>query len=343
MSLAAAQWDAFVAAHPRGHLLQTPAWGELKSRFGWSAQIVTVAGPGAVPRAGALVLFRRLPLGASLAYVPRGPLVDWDDAAGAERLLAALDQACRARGAICLKWEPDLPDTPAFRDRIAGLGFRPSPHTVQPQRSLLVDLAGGEAVALARLKQKTRYNLGLARKKGVTARAAGPADFGGFLALMAETGQRDRFGVHAPDYYRQAHALFHAAGRCELILAELNGQLLAGVMVFALGRQAWYFYGASSTRERGRMAPYLAQWEAMQWARAQGALTYDLWGVPDAEEADLEANFEQRRGGLWGVYRFKRGWGGRLIRSVGAWDRVYNPVFYSLYVSYARRRGAALG
>jgi lipid II:glycine glycyltransferase (peptidoglycan interpeptide bridge formation enzyme) len=340
MPLADAEWDAFVASHPHGHLLQTAAWGELKSAFGWTATVVSVPGAtGGAPTAGALVLFRRLPLGLSLAYVPRGPVADYDDPAGLRRLLEALETAARARGAICLKWEPDLPDSPGCRALLAGLGFRPSAHSVQPQRSLVVDLAEGEAAVLARMKPKTRYNIGLARKKDVSARpAAGPADLERFTGLMAETGERDGFGVHAPDYYRRAYDIFHPLGRCELILAEHGGQPLAGVMAFGLGRRAWYLYGASSGRERNRMAAYLAQWEAMRWAMGTGALTYDLWGVPDEDEAALEAGFEQRRDGLWGVYRFKRGWGGRLARTVGAWDRVYNPVLYRLYLAYVGNR-----
>jgi lipid II:glycine glycyltransferase (peptidoglycan interpeptide bridge formation enzyme) len=344
MSPAAAQWDSFVAAHPGGHLLQTAAWGELKAAFGWAAETVTVpSAAGGQPEAGALVLFRRLPLGLSLAYVPRGPVADFDDPAALGPLLAALEAAARAHGAICLKWEPNLPDSAGCRARLAGLGFRPSAHSVQPRRSLVVDLSGGEDATLARMKPKTRYNIGLARKKDVSARLAGPDDLERFMGLMAETGERDGFGVHAPEYYRKAFDLFHPQGRCALILAEYAGQPLAGVMVFALGRQAWYFYGASSSRERNRMAPYLAQWEAMRWAMRQGAATYDLWGVPDEDEAALEAGFEQRRDGLWGVYRFKRGWGGRLGRTVGAWDRVYNPALYSLYLAYVRRRGTNLG
>ncbi len=328
-----AGWDAFVLAHPHGHILQSAAWGELKAAYGWQPEAV-MAG-----QAGALVLFRRLPLGQTLAYVPRGPLADWDDTAGLERLLDALDAACRARRAICLKWEPDLPDGEACAARLARLGFRPSPQSVQPRRSLVVDLCGEEEALLRRMKPKTRYNIGLARKKGVTARAAqSAADVERFLDLLRATGERDRFGVHAPDYYRRAYDLFHAAGQCELLLADYEGQALAGVMVFGLGPRAWYFYGASSDRERQRMAPYLAQWEAMRWARARGALTYDLWGVPDEDEAALEAQFEQRRDGLWGVYRFKRGFGGQVVRTIGAWDRVYNPTLYRAYRAYVKLR-----
>jgi lipid II:glycine glycyltransferase (peptidoglycan interpeptide bridge formation enzyme) len=269
--------------------------------------------------------------------VPRGPLVNWSDRGELSALLARLDAVCRARGAFCLKWEPELPDGADCAQTLSGLGFRPSAQTVQPRRSLVVDLAGSEADVLGRMKPKTRYNIGLAAKKGVTARAAsGDADLAAFAGLMAATGARDGFGVHAAGYYSRAYALFHAASRCELLLAEYEGQPLAGVMVFALGPRAWYFYGASSDHERNRMAPYLAQWEAMRWARARGAAHYDLWGVPDADEAALEAGFEAHRDGLWGVYRFKRGFGGRLVRTVGAWDRVYRPAVYAAYQAYLK-------
>ena len=105
-----------------------------------------------------------------------------------------------------------------------------------------------------------------------------------------------------------------------------------------LGERAYYFYGGSSNEERNRMPTYLLQWEAMRWAKARGATHYDLWGVPDEDEETLEANFETRDDGLWGVYRFKRGFGGKLIREPDAWDRVYSPMMYKLYQTYMSRR-----
>jgi len=331
-------WDKFVHAHPDAHILQTAAWGRLKEEFGWQAEVIRVG------EQGALTLLRRLPFGMTLAYVPRGPLANWGDAGAARELLAALDAACHARRAICLKWEPDLPDSPTCADLLISLGFRPSPQTVQPPRSLVVDLSGDEAEILARMKQKTRYNIGLATKKEVTARAAQSAmDVETFVHLMTVTGERDNFGVHTRAYYHRAYELFRSPGQCELFLAEYQGETLAGVMAFALGRRSWYFYGASSDHERNRMAPYLAQWAAMRWARSRGALTYDLWGVPDEDEATLEAEFETRHDGLWGVYRFKRGFGGQLVRTVGAWDRVYNPAMYQAYLAYLKIQGVSLG
>src|ERR1051325_11796518 len=129
-------WDDFVRTHPHGHILQTSHWGKLRASFGWETESVRLG------EQGALILFRRLPLGFTVAYVPRGPLADWSNPAALEALVRKLDEACRARRAICLKWEPDLPDSPACAGSLTSIGFRPSAHTVQTRRSISVGLTG---------------------------------------------------------------------------------------------------------------------------------------------------------------------------------------------------------
>ena len=325
-------WDAFVSVHPQAHLMQLVAWGELKSRFGWSAERVALAGDPSPILSGAQILYRRLPFGlGTLAYIPKGPLVSWDDLTEIARTIHTLDQAARARGAIALTVEPDLPDVPKHTEQLTHAGFVPGAITVQPRRTLLVDLTPDEGDILASMKSKTRYNIRLAARKGVNVRHGSAADLGTFNQLMTVTGERDHFGVHSPDYYRAAWDLFAAADQVALFLADFKGEALAGLMTFALGSTAWYFYGASSNTYRNLMASYAIQWAAMRWAKSQGCTTYDLWGVPDEDKATLEEQFTQRSDGLWGVYRFKRGFGGKLARTVGAWDRVYNPLRYRLY------------
>ena len=337
-------WDRFVATHPAGHILQTSAWGALKGRFGWEdARIGPARGETLV--AGAQVLYRRLPAGLGRwAYVPMGPLVDWDDEAKLTATLTAIDRAARSHGAFALTVEPDLSDDALHRERLRALGFRPSPvEAVQPRRTIIVDIAPDEDTILAAMKSKTRYNTRLAARKGVTVREAAEIDLPAFHALMATTGERDRFGVHAPAYYEAAYRLFVPRDWARLLLAEVDGEPAAALMVFALPPRAWYFYGASGNVHRKKMPAYLLQWEAMRWARSVGCTTYDLWGVPDEAEETLEAGFTQRQDGLWGVYRFKRGFGGRLARSVGAWDRVYAPVRYRVYGWMLAARGWMLG
>ena len=328
-TVTASDWDSFLLDHPGAHLLQTSPWGELKNSFGWQVERVCNG------KSGAQVLFRRLPLGFTFAYLPKGPVgPDWP------ALWPEIDRLCRRRRAVLLKVEPDL-DEPLQEDVQAWFrDFQPS-DPVQPRRTILISLAGGENEWLERMKQKTRYNIRLAERKEVQVRST--SDLRAFYALMQVTGGRDGFGIHSLDYYRQAYELFHPRGQCELLLAEYGGRPLAGLMVFAQGTRAWYLYGASNDEERSRMPTYLLQWEAMRWAAGKGCLSYDLVGVPDAEETELEASFAERSDGLWGVYRFKRGFGGQVVRSVGAWDKAYLPFVQRLYAWWNNRRHRAGG
>jgi lipid II:glycine glycyltransferase (peptidoglycan interpeptide bridge formation enzyme) len=285
-----------------------------------------------VGSACAQVLFRSLPGGlGSIAYVPKGPVVDFGDQTSLEALLDTIHPLARQQRAICLKIEPDFEDSPTLVERLGSLGFRPGPQVIQPRQTILVNLDAEPNEILARMKSKTRYNIRLAGRKGVTIRAGDETDLPAFYRLMEVTAERDGFGIHTQAYYEAAHRLFVLSDHGRLLLAEYEGQLLAGLVVLAFGDTACYMYGASSSQHRNRMPTYLLQWEAMLWAREQGCRTFDLWGVPDEDEDTLEAEFTKRNDGLWGVYRFKRGFGGRLVRTVGAWDLVYAPLRYKLY------------
>lgn len=322
-------WDTFVSAHPRAHLLQLSAWGELKAAFGWRPVRVALADSGEKLVAGVQLLLRRLPLRLGwLAYAPYGPLVDWSDAEQVQVLLETIDRTAKQHRAIFLKIEPGYG---LDHFNFAAFGFQRSHQTVQPPRTVTIDISGDDDTIQARMNQGTRRNIRKSIKQEVEIRQGTRAEVANFNALLAETGDRADFGVHTPAYYERAYDLFVPQGRAALILGSYGGQDLAGVMVFALGDWAWYFYGASSDRERQRMASYGVQWAGIQWAKAYGAKVYDMYGVPDEDPDALEAQFEQRSDGLWGVYRFKRGWGGEVVRSVGAWDRVYRSLWYRVY------------
>jgi len=313
-------WNVFIAQHPHAHILQTGAWGELKSAFGWEAMRL-VAGEN-----GVQLLFRKLPLGFTVAYAPK-PL------AGYETLLPEIDSVCRQRRAILLKVELDSWQAEA-QSPLSSFIF--SSHNIQPPRTIIVDIRGTDDEILARMKQKCRYNIRLAEKKGVTIRPWD--DLIGFHRLMTVTGGRDGFGVHSLQYYQHAYDLFYPLGEAELLVAEYEGKPLAALMVFARGKRSWYLYGASNDEERNRMPTYLLQWEALKWAKARGCEEYDLWGVPDEDESKLEAEFESRHDGLWGVYRFKRGFGGEIKRAAPAMDRVYMPLLYTAYLKFMDKR-----
>ncbi len=334
-----AVWDAFVTEQG-GHLLQTDGWARLKQLHGWQPYRLAVVEqwPGRI-LAGALLLYRRLgPL--RVAYIPRGPLVDWTDLPLARQLFKATHNHARRHRAITLTIEPNCEDDPRLRQQLTSLGFIAAP-PLQPRNTITIDLTPSEEAILAAMKPKTRYNIRLASRKGVqVTQARDAAEVTAFYALMQETAARDAFGIHTLEYYQDAFRIFGPAGpgQAALFLAHLpehGDALIGGLFALAQPPEAIYMYGASSERGRAAMPNHLLQWEAMKWAKSRGCTAYDMWGVPAdiaAAEAAHEGEEQQNvRGGLWGVYRFKQGFGGRLVNYVGAWDHDYLPLLGRLY------------
>jgi len=320
-------WERFIEDHPEAHILQTLEWARLKAGFGWSPKFIQHGG------VGALVLLKRFPFGLSVAYIPRGPMGDGDWS----EFWSVVNDLCQCEHAVFLRVEPDIwqpVEEKYIEDHLPG--FVRSDQTIQPPRTILINLQNDEEDLLMRMKSKTRYNIRLAGRKGVVVKSS--ADVETFYRMMLTTGERDEFGIHSIDYYKKAFNLFSPKDACVLLIAEYKGQPLAGLMAFAFGKTAWYFYGASTSQERNRMPTYLLQWEAIRWAKRKGCQVYDLWGVPDQPESTLEETFLDRSDGLWGVYRFKRGFGGEVHRTIGAWDRIYRPLLYKLYKILVGRR-----
>ncbi len=341
----ATQWDAFVKQHSRAYFLQMSEWGALKSEFGWTSQRVALTDSTGNLVAGAQILYRQLPLRlGKLAYIPFGPLVDWDNRSLVEALFSAIDQAACQSGAVFMKLEPGYEiDTSILQS----IGCRPSPQNVQPPRTLILDISGDDDAILKQMNQGTRRNIRKSQKFNVHVRVGNRADVDSFNRLLHITGERQDFGVHVPIYYEQIYQRFtppSSSIKAALLMASFQDegmehpQDLSGVFVFVLGSQSWYLYGASSNQERKRMASFGVQWASIQWAREQGATSYDMYGVPDFESEVLEARFAEEHDRLWGVYRFKRGWGGQVVRTVGAWDRIYRKPVYWAYRAYLRLR-----
>lgn len=289
-------------------------------------------GQGDAIQAGAQVLLKRLPLRLGLmAYAPMGGF------ASDERLYPRLWAAIRRRtGAAFIKLEPGH-FAPESAPDYSRMGFKPSPQTIQPPRTIVIDIGSADETIMRRMNQGTRRKIRKSLKSGIAYEEGALADLRAFSRLTRETGDRSEFGVHSETYFEAAFDLLMPQYGA-LLLAKRAGDLLAAIMVFALGETAWYLYGASSRQHSNLYATYGIQWAAIQWAKARGCRYYDLWGVPDHDEATLEARFQKRSDGLWGVYGFKRGWGGQLRRSLGAWDKAYNPLVYAAYRAALRLR-----
>jgi peptidoglycan pentaglycine glycine transferase (the first glycine) len=328
------QWDDFVAQHPSGHFLQSWGWGELKASAGWHPLRFAFWDAGQQQILAAAQVLCRAPLHlplwtGHLAYIPKGPVLDWSQPLLCDALFSQLNTQLRRRGALALRVElPQEAGTmtgEAVRERMISQGFQPA-SAIQPLRTILLDLMPDEGMLLARMKEKWRYNVRLASRKGVIVHAAqSPQDVHTWYRLLQTTSERDKFGIHTLDYYLQAWHIFAPRNQARLLLAEYDGQLLAGIFVGLLGKQAIYFYGASSNEQRHLMPNYLLQWEAIRWAKQQGAAVYDFWGIPTTDDQDED---------MAGVYRFKRGWGGEVVRFLGSYEWEYRPLAMRLARSF---------
>jgi lipid II:glycine glycyltransferase (peptidoglycan interpeptide bridge formation enzyme) len=277
--------------------------------------------------AAAQVLVRTL-YGVSLLYIPRGPLCDQPEPLLAEAFHQTLEALARDTRALVMLAEPE--DENGARLLPPALGWRPSTKAIQPRRTLRVPL-GTDEMLLSQMKPKTRYNLRLAFRRGVMTRIADPQEIGAFYTLLEETARRDGFGIHRQEYFVDLLAIFREDAA--LIFAELESELAAAALVVRFGDEAVYLYGASRTALQRHMPAYAVQWGAMQWARTKGCRWYDLWGIPEEDEPPPEASADQRnvRSGLWGVYRFKLGFGGHPYTYPGARECVRSPLFGALW------------
>jgi len=363
----AGRWDKLICQLPNPHFLQTYEWGQVKAKYGWQPIYLVWDQQGNMkveidaerlasftfpPAAAALILKRKIlrdgfAARLSILYSPKGPLLDWTNEPLRTRVLNDLQSIAKRQGAIFLKIDPDVVlgtgipqgeddaidnNGQAVMSELRRRGWEYASDQIQFKNTVLIDLRPTEAELLARMKQKTRYNVRLAEKKGVSLRVGMLDDLGSLYKMYAETSVRDGFVIRDEGYYKTVWEIFMRSQvetfqpsnfpTCEPLIAEVDGEPVAAIFVFYFAGRAYYVYGMSRDKHREKMPTYLLQWEALKRAKAKGCTVYDLWGAPEVfDESDS----------LWGVYRFKEGLGGKVVRTLGAWDFAPSPLWYKLY------------
>ena len=343
-------WNELIASLPLPHLLQTWEWAQVKAKYGWQPMPLVWSDSEGKPVAAAMVLKRTISLGGfaaklSVLYIPKGPNLDWNDAPLRQRVLDDLQVFAKRQGAIFVKLDPDValgagvPRTEEAvefnsgqeaKSELTRRGWKFSRDQIQFRNTVLIDLSPSEDEMLARMKQKTRYNVRLAQKKGVTVRVGTVDDLPLLYRMYAETSVRDGFLIRSEDYYQTVWRNFMSVPLStfgiqpfsEPLIAEVDSEPVGAVSMFYFAGQAIYLFGMSRDEHRERMPNYLLQWEAMRRAKTLGCQIYNLWGAPDEFTESNE---------LWGVFRFKEGLGGYVLRTIGAWDFPARPVMYKLY------------
>lgn len=325
------RWNAFVASSPVRSFLQTWAWGEVQQNMGVPYWRIVVEDKGKIV-AVALVIERSLKLGYSWLYVPRGPifaenLSESDTEAVWKALEEKLQNLAEERNSFFIRMDPALPT-----GALAKAGWRKSSREVQPQHTLLLDLAKEEDALLAQMRPKMRYNIRLAEKKGVQVRfSSDPKDVDIFLALCDGVTKRTGFSYHPDNYYLSIIETLGSKGMAELAIAEVDGKAVAAhFMIYADGITT-YAHGASDHNHRDTMAPTLLYWKTILRAKEKGMHTYDFFGVAPEDADDSHP---------WaGITRMKTGFGGTRASYCGAYDFVLNEALYTMFNLTRTARG----
>lgn len=320
-------WNNFVASSPSSPVLQSFEWGELKSKFGWQAIRLAVEDRGKII-AGISILKRKIPCtGYSLFYAPRGPILNLFDRGLLEFLLDAVEKEADNHRAISLKMDPEIPEVPEKHSDILAnlskLGFVKAHQQIQPRATFLLNLSPDLDEILMSFEEKTRYNIRLAQKKGVVVREV-PSKRGIdlFYEMYKGTARRDKFLIHPLKYYEAVREILFEKGMGTNFIAYYQNKPIASVIVFHFGSRIWYMYGASLSEHRNVMPNHLLHWHVIQWAKRKNFKIYDLWGIPVNPKEGHP---------LWGVYRFKKGFRGKMVKFVGAYDFPYTPLFYNIF------------
>ncbi|MCD4734367.1 peptidoglycan bridge formation glycyltransferase FemA/FemB family protein [bacterium] len=306
-------WEQLLSGWLDAPPCQSERWARLKAHYGYESLRLAVLNSDGLPLAMGQLLRRRLPLiRRHWLYCPYGPLWKSDHPVALEQWLTALKEHDFASRAAVLTIEPRLlEEDDAAAEILPSLGFRRGTQDVQPRGSLWLDLTKGEEELFAGLEKRTRYNVGLAERRGVEITLANSeAGVGTFYELLEETMGRQRFLAHDQKYFRRVWEAF-GPEQADLLLASYEGEPTAGVFLLYSGRSAYYVYGASTRRHSKHKGAQLLQWRALLRAKERGAEFYDFWGAPVDPQPDHP---------LYGVYQFKKGFGGRHIALIGAQD-----------------------
>ena len=322
-------YNRFISSHPYGHFLQLWEWGQVKKGTGWEPLPLVLEENGKI-KASLLILKRDLPgVKKCIFYSPRGPVINPENEEQCRVLFKGVKKIAEEYGAIFLKIDPDIENSDeVFKDILKQCGFQKNQtgmnfEGVQPTFVFRVDVTPSEVKLLENMHSKTRYNIRLAKRKGVKIKPAeNKEDLKIFFSILQETAKRDNFLIRGYEYFERIWDYMIDTGYARVFLAEYEGEVISGALAMILGDKVWYLYGASSNKYRNVMPNYLIQWEMIQWAKKQGCLIYDFRGI----SGDMDENNP-----LYGLYRFKKGFNGKITEFIGEWDMVYSRFFYWLW------------
>jgi len=325
-------WDNFVRLNAAcGGLLHSWQWGDFqKSLDNRVFRLAVINGQGQL-QAAALVIKHELPFEYNYLYCPRGPVINVLQIEDLNSLFAEIKKIAKEEKSFLIRVDP--PWILGNEKRLLDSGFRKGEYEIQPKCNFIIDLAKSEEEILNQMKPKTRYNIGLAQRKGVKIKISSEvSDIESFWQLIKQTSSRDGFHPHPKEHYKKMFEIMSENGTVKLFLAEYDNKIIAANMVSFFGKVCTYLHGASANTYRDVMAPYLLQWQAIVEAKKSGFGFYDFGGVngPSFQNPKWE-----------GITRFKTSFAQELKPKeyIGSFDLILNPVVFSIYKFIKQIRG----
>ncbi len=322
------KYKAFLINHDRCNFQQSMEWAKVKEPA-WKSETIIVEDENKNIIASLMVLIRKIPLFGNLMYSPRGPVCDIHDEKVLKELTKSLNELAKKYKAFVLKIEPDIKsDDKEFRNIVSKLGYKIKDDAknfseeINPRYVFRLDIKNKtEDEIFSNFHSKTRYNVRLGEKKGVTIKEGNREDLKDFYKIMQVTGKRDNFIIRPLEYFQK---MYDKLGdeHMKILMAYYEDKPISGILNIDYGNKVWYLYGASSNEHRNLMPNYALQWEGIKYAIKQKKEMYDFRGVSGV----VDENHPQ-----YGLYRFKKGFNAEFTEFIGEIYIPFKPLWYKMY------------
>ena len=318
----------FLQNNPKTNFMQSPEWAKVKTE--WKNEFIIVKDENGNIKGTMSILLRKTPIfGRYIMYAPRGFVCDVHDKETLKKLTEKATEIAKKYKAFIFRLDPDvLQSDEEFKNIIKELGYKTKKNikdinqVIQPKYVFRLDVKNKtEEELLKSFESKTRYNIRLATKKGVTTRVGTRDDLKIFYDIMKTTGSRDDFFIRPLSYFQK---IYDSMGpeHVRLIIAEYENEPIAAVLPILYGNKVWYLYGGSSNKHRNLMPNYLLQWEMIKWALENKCDWYDFRGV---------SGFKSENDPQYGVYKFKKGFNPVFMEFIDEMYIVYNPFINAIF------------
>ncbi len=337
----AGRFDDFMQSTPNGHIFQSYLWGEIKKPVWEPIRAIMEDDQGRIV-AAATIMKRRIPaLRKTLFYLPRGPVFhDWDNRELVLLFMNHLWQLARSHRAIMVKINPCISENQTeLLETLKQAGFisAPGKHDfggLQPRYTFRLNIDHDLEEVMNRFPHKIRYKIRYGSKKGLKLVHAGEEGLKTFTKIMLETSKRGNFVSRNLAYYQKVYRILSSKEAIDLTIGIFEDVPVTVGITFAFGDKAWAAYGGQADLYKNLYAYHAMIWEQIKWAHGKGVKLFDFYGVPDRPDKDHP---------LYGIYHFKKSFGGQFITFVGEKDLVVSPFYYWLWSNlFPTIRNAAL-